>query len=144
MKLKTGKDYPNLCEVCQGAISDMHMYLSEGGPDVGDDEAPLMLAGDRGMMCGGSICVNSPEDEGKSPWHIHAASDGKSIRDRAFLWAEDFETREEAMTRAESAARQKAVEIGGEAHIYRSEGLGWGAYPPKLAGACYFYDVWVG
>lgn len=137
MKLMTGKDYPRLCKACQAAVSAMHMYLSEGGPDVGDDEAPLLLAGDRRMMCGGSICVNSPEDEGKGPWHIHAATDA------AFLWAEKFETKESAMARAESAARKKAAEIGGKAHIDQ-EGLGWGAYPPKLQGACFFYEVWLG
>lgn len=134
MKLFTGKDYPRLCKECQAAISAMVTVLREGGPDVGDEETPLMMAGDRGLMCGGNFCANHPDDEGKGPWRVHAATDA------AFLWEEERPTRDEAMARAESAAREKAAEIGGQAHIDR-EGLGWGAYPPKLQGPCYFYEV---
>jgi hypothetical protein len=58
----TGKDYPHVCATCQAAIDACAMVAEfVADPDPDDPEAPLMLAGDRGMLCGGSYCANRRE-----------------------------------------------------------------------------------
>ena len=50
MQFLVGKDYPELCATCRGAIDSAAMLLEEG-PDTDDEEAPCMLAYDMGWLC---------------------------------------------------------------------------------------------
>jgi hypothetical protein len=69
MEFLTGKDYPWMCAECRAAVDqcaeEMAERVSWGDGDVesgrllidlGDNEAPMMLAGDRGMFCGWGEC----------------------------------------------------------------------------------------
>jgi len=69
MKFYTGKDYPHLCNGCKAAVDecvkDIEARMSLGDEDMvsgrvllrfDDNEAPHMLAYDRGLMCGGHEC----------------------------------------------------------------------------------------
>lgn len=64
MKYFTGKDYPQLCEVCQRQISTVASFASEL-PDeyAGDEEGPISYVYDYGLYCGGRDCVNSQEEK---------------------------------------------------------------------------------
>jgi hypothetical protein len=55
MKFYTGKDYPHLCNGCKTMV-DQCVEAVEIGPDTDDNEAPIMLAGDMGLLCGGGDC----------------------------------------------------------------------------------------
>ena len=55
MEFRTGKDYPWMCEGCRAAV-DQCVDAVEIGPDTDDEEAPLMLAGDMRLLCGGGEC----------------------------------------------------------------------------------------
>jgi len=59
-KLLTGRDYPHLCSVCQAIVTQC-VELVQEGPDTEDPEAPLLLAGDRGLLCGGNTCGDKQE-----------------------------------------------------------------------------------
>jgi hypothetical protein len=69
MEFLTGKDYPWLCEGCRSAVDQcaeemaVRVSWSDGDVvsgrlliDLADQEAPMMLVGDRGMFCGGHEC----------------------------------------------------------------------------------------
>ena len=68
MEFKTGKDYPHLCERCKAGIDEcaeeITVRMSLGAEDMVsgrvrlefDDEAPSMLAYDRGLLCGDGEC----------------------------------------------------------------------------------------
>ncbi|KKK66180.1 hypothetical protein LCGC14_2966660 [marine sediment metagenome] len=56
MEFLTGKDYPHLCKGCQ-SIVDQTVEAVLIGPDTDDNEAPLMLAYDLGLLCGGHNCI---------------------------------------------------------------------------------------
>jgi len=70
MEFRTGKDYPWMCEGCRAAVDqcaeEMAERVSLGDGDMvsgrvlidltDDKEAPLMLAGDRGLFCGWGGC----------------------------------------------------------------------------------------
>ena len=65
MKFYTGKDYPHLCKGCRRMI-DQCYDLVMFGEDTDDEEAPLMMAGDLGVLCGGGHCapdLDIEEDE---------------------------------------------------------------------------------
>ena len=55
MKFYTGKDYPHLCNGCK-AIIDQCVDMVQMGADTDDNEAPSLLAYDRGLFCGGHEC----------------------------------------------------------------------------------------
>ena len=63
MKFYTGKDYPHLCRGCRRTI-DQCYDLVMLGEDTDDEEAPLMLAGDLGMLCviGGGFIGNCKKE----------------------------------------------------------------------------------
>jgi len=56
LEFLTGKDYPHLCGGCQ-SIVDQCVEAVLIGPDTDDNEAPLMLAGDMGLLCGVHACA---------------------------------------------------------------------------------------
>jgi hypothetical protein len=62
MEFLTGKDYPHLCQGCRSMV-DLCVEAVREGPDADEEEAPLMLARDNGLLCdpemGGTRCVNS-------------------------------------------------------------------------------------
>lgn len=54
-----GKDYSNLCAVCQAAIDLAASLLPELPDEYADDlEGPIMWACDNRLMCGGGHCTN--------------------------------------------------------------------------------------
>ena len=57
MEFLTGKDYPQLCAVCQGAINACALGL-ECALDTDNEEAPCDMAYDRRLFCGGDHCAN--------------------------------------------------------------------------------------
>ena len=69
MEFLTGKDYPWICAECRSAVDQCAEEMAErvalGAEDMvsgrvlidlADREAPMMLAGDRGMFCGWGEC----------------------------------------------------------------------------------------
>jgi len=69
MKFYTGKDYPWLCNGCKAVVDEcveeIEARMSLGHADMvsgrvrlafDDNEAPHMLAYDRGLFCGGHEC----------------------------------------------------------------------------------------
>ncbi len=52
MEFLTGKDYPWVCEKCRAAIDAAALLFEGDQEDTDDNEAPLMYAGDHGMLCG--------------------------------------------------------------------------------------------
>ena len=69
MEFYTGKDYPHLCERCKAGIDEcaeeITVRMSLGDADMvsgrvllgfDDNEAPSLLAYDRGLFCGGHEC----------------------------------------------------------------------------------------
>ena len=70
MEFLTGKDYPWMCEGCRAAVDECAEAMAErvswGDGDVEsgrllidlteDNEAPLVLAYDRRLFCGGGEC----------------------------------------------------------------------------------------
>jgi hypothetical protein len=59
-------DYKHLCDTCNMVIAEVAAVMPEL-PDTSDNEAPLMIASDRGMLCGGAGCRNGfcPGDKAK-------------------------------------------------------------------------------
>lgn len=62
MEFFTGKDYPHICVDCRSVVDLCAVAVAEG-PDTDDEEAPLMLAGDKGLLCNqemaGTCCGKS-------------------------------------------------------------------------------------
>jgi hypothetical protein len=69
MEFRTGTDYPWMCAECRAAVDECAEEIAErvalGAEDMvsgrvlldlGDNEAPSMLAYDRGMFCGWGEC----------------------------------------------------------------------------------------
>jgi hypothetical protein len=125
----TGKDYPELCEVCRGAISACAEVVAVG-PDVtasgvrkDDEEAPLMYAGDHRMLCGGHICAEREARERKPEvWRVHASVE-EGDEGRSVLSDEDFDTYPKAFDRARVLAGDKAGDIDGKAHSLGYDGF---------------------
>lgn len=64
MEFLTGKDYPLLCSGCRSMIDQCVELVIIIGEGTDDNEAPLMLAGDNNLLCGGRECVcECAEDE---------------------------------------------------------------------------------
>lgn len=73
----TGKDYPSLCRQCQAMVDqcaeEIEVRMSLGDEDMvsgrvrlefDDDEAPHLLAYDRGLFCGGHECIGGYGPDG--------------------------------------------------------------------------------
>jgi hypothetical protein len=69
MQFYTGKDYPHLCNGCKAmvdqcveeieermALGDEDMVSGRVRLEFDDNEAPITLAYDRGLFCGGHEC----------------------------------------------------------------------------------------
>ncbi len=75
MKYLTGEDYKYLCDDCKGAINTALVAVVEGEAIspygvsyLTDQEGPLMLAGDKGWLCGlGGRECDGPPDEDAQP-----------------------------------------------------------------------------
>ena len=68
MQYLKGKDYDNLCKMCQRAIDDCLTIVSIG-PDTDDTEAPYMFAADNGFLCGGRTCAGGLTPGQVCKWH---------------------------------------------------------------------------
>jgi hypothetical protein len=57
-----GKDYPWVCPKCQAIVDQVAQLYEEGDmEDTDDNEAPMMYAGDHGLLCGGRHCAKHDE-----------------------------------------------------------------------------------
>jgi len=138
-----GKDYPNMCEDCQHTISACAELVAMGpdvtvtGVRIDDNEAPLMFATDNRMLCGGRTCTKNEKVRAEI-WQVHASVD-IGDEDPAFLWDEDFADFDPAFARAEKAAEEKRVEIGGVS--YKLGADGFSVYRSGQPDTCFYFWI---